>query len=468
MNLNYNFSPDLANVSSTIPILPPATKKLKTAMKNKAHSDRFIPYQGSKRDHDIVQYKMTSSKILEQESYWTPYRSALAEGCFDMDVKDFRKLGVHLWKPAPQLDHSITAEYKRLNTVTDVGTTVLKTKAPRLLKALAAPQVLDDFYLNLMDLSSQNVCALALLNDVHYLSSDRQSCLKRDADTDEIYVSSVKWVNAGHHLAVGDKAGMLQIWDIERNFCQRTISSAGYRIGVSATSNDDSLVIFTGSRDGGIRKLDLRVKAAQISYWQAGIDDICGLSISPDEKYIASGSNDNSVRLYDVNAGSYTEPLSVIKSHGAAVKGLAWHQNSHYLFTGGGGSDRSIKMWDMNHPEAPTLLCSEKTDNQITSLQWVKNRLFSTGGLGGSSNPLAVRKVDLINRQMFTEHEVVAHDNRILISRLSKDQTRLFTLGVDEAVKIWDISESVVQPQRPVLGGGTSSLISQFSNRWIT
>lgn len=467
MNLNYNFNPDLANVSATIPNLPPATKKLKTALKNKAHSDRFIPYQGTKRDHDIVQYKMTSSKNLEQEIYWTPYRSALAEGCFDMDVKDFRNLGVHLWKPAPQLDHSITAEYKRLNTVTDVGTTVLKTKAPNLLETIEAPKVLNDFYLNLMDLSSQNICALALLNDIYYLSisSDVHGSFKRNADDDETYVSSVKWVNGGHHLAVGDNDGKLQIWDIERNICQRTISSAGYRIGASATSNDDALVIFTGSRDGGIRKLDLRVKAAQISYWQAGIDEICGLSISPDEKYIASGSNDNDVRLYDVNAGLSTEPLSVIKSHEAAVKGLAWHHNSHYLFTGGGGGDRSIKLWDMNHTEAPTLLCSEKTGNQITSLQWVKNRLFSTGGLGASSNPLTVRKVDLINRQIFVEHEVVAHDNRILLSRLSKNQTRLLTLGVDEVVKIWDISESVVQPQRPVLGGGTSSLISQFSIR---
>lgn len=61
---------------------------------------------------------------------------------------------------------------------------------------------------------------------------------------------------------------------------------------------------------------------------------------------MASGGNDNIVAVWDFRAG---KNLYKFNEHVAAVKALAWspHQN-HILSTGGGSTDKNIRVWSLN------------------------------------------------------------------------------------------------------------------------
>ena len=90
----------------------------------------------------------------------------------------------------------------------------LQRKIPKVpFKVLDAPQLQDEFYLNLVDWSSANVLSVGLGNCV-YLWSTSTSRLKKLCDLGpDDSVTSVAWTQRGSNLAVGTNRGEVQIWD---------------------------------------------------------------------------------------------------------------------------------------------------------------------------------------------------------------------------------------------------------------
>lgn len=85
-------------------------------------------------------------------------------------------------------------------------------------KVLDAPELQDDFYLNLVDWSSQNVLSVGLGSCV-YLWSACTSQVTRlcDLSADGNSVTSVAWNERGSLVAVGTHLGYIQIWDAAVN-----------------------------------------------------------------------------------------------------------------------------------------------------------------------------------------------------------------------------------------------------------
>ena len=90
-------------------------------------------------------------------------------------------------------------------------------------KVLDAPALQDDFYLNLVDWSSQNVLAVGLGSSV-YLWSACTSKVTRLCDLGpEDSITSVAWTQHGRNLSVGTGSGEVQIWDAQRCKAVRTM-----------------------------------------------------------------------------------------------------------------------------------------------------------------------------------------------------------------------------------------------------
>ena len=81
-------------------------------------------------------------------------------------------------------------------------------------RILDAPELVDDYYLNLLDWSSRNVLAVALGASV-YLWNAESGAISELMQTEEHgdCVTSIAWAADGKHIAVGINSADVQIWD---------------------------------------------------------------------------------------------------------------------------------------------------------------------------------------------------------------------------------------------------------------
>ena len=76
-------------------------------------------------------------------------------------------------------------------------------------KVLDAPDLQDDFYLNLVDWGSQNILGVGLGSCVYMWNSSSGRVTKL-CDLGDDSVTSVNWIQRGSHLAIGTQKGFVR------------------------------------------------------------------------------------------------------------------------------------------------------------------------------------------------------------------------------------------------------------------
>lgn len=123
-------------------------------------------------------------------------------------------------------------------------------------KVLDAPSLQDDFYLNLVDWSSQNVLAVGLGSCVYLWSACTCKVTKLIDLAPNDMVCSVAWSQRGTYLSVGTSHGDTQIFDISKLKQIRSMEGHRARVGTMAWN---SHLLSTGSRDRVVLQRDVRV-----------------------------------------------------------------------------------------------------------------------------------------------------------------------------------------------------------------
>ena len=151
----------------------------------------------------------------------------------------------------------------------------LQRKIPKVpFKVLDAPQLQDDFYLNLVDWSSANVLSVGLSNCVYLWSACTSRVTKLcDLGPDDS-VTSVAWTQRGSHLAVGTNKGEVQIWDATS--CRKLRTMTGHR-GRVGTMGWNGYILSTGSRDHHILHRDVRQQEHFMARLTGHRQEVCGL-----------------------------------------------------------------------------------------------------------------------------------------------------------------------------------------------
>jgi WD40 repeat protein len=81
-------------------------------------------------------------------------------------------------------------------------------------RTLDAPDLVDDYYLNLLDWGSANVLAIALGNTVYLWDASNSSTSELvTVDDENGPITSVSWAPDGRHIAVGLNNSEVQLWD---------------------------------------------------------------------------------------------------------------------------------------------------------------------------------------------------------------------------------------------------------------
>lgn len=296
------------------------------------------------------------------------------------------------------------------------------------LKVLDAPGLLDDYYLNLMDWGSSNYLAIALNNNL-YLWNDLNSEITRLMPENDKQLTSVNFMKNGGCLATGFIDSNIELWDLEKGRLLRTLSGHGGRV---SSLSWNSYILSSGSKDTEIINHDVRSSNHIISRLKGHSQEVCGLKWSLDFTNLASGSNDNSLIIWELNMNL---PKFRLQDHKGAVKALAWCPwQKNLLASGGGSADKCIKFWNC---EMGTMLKSQQTESQVSSLIWNqfdKELLSSHGYL---KNQLTLWKYPKMNKII----ELKGHMNRVLQMSENPDGEVVVSAGADETLRFWKVFE---------------------------
>lgn len=313
-------------------------------------------------------------------------------------------------------------------------------------RVLDAPDLMDDYYLNLLDWNSSNILAVALNCAVYLWNATTGEIEELMCLEDESYVSSVKWVKEGSscHLAVATSDADVQLWDTSK--LQQVRSMSGHRGRIGSLSWNQHIVS-SGSRDTTIHNHDVRERNHHVASLIGHKQEVCGLEWSPDGTTLASGGNDNLLCLWDArksaSRGRSRDSFGLsthqqvarctLGAHQAAVKALAWCPfQRNVLASGGGTADRCIKFWNTSNGAC---LNSMDTGSQVCALLWSPSDKEIVSSHGFSDNQLCLWSYPKM--QKITE--LKGHGKRVLHLCASPDGSTVCSAGADETLRFWNI-----------------------------
>ena len=309
-------------------------------------------------------------------------------------------------------------------------------------KELPAPNLIDDFYLNLLDWSSKNQIAVGCTSSVILWNNNKtqsetlfsydvieENTIQNNENMNK-YVSSLIWSEDGDKLAVGNSYGLVELYDINKKELISSYKGHLNRVGVVSWNKN---IISSGSKDYSIITRDIRCKDNDeniIKRFLGHQQEVCGLKWSFDGSQLASGGNDNNLMIWSLHSN---KPLMCNSDHVAAVKAIAWSPHQHNILASGGGTaDRTIRFWNTNSYEQ---IYKIDTGSQVCNLVFSKssNELVSTHGY--SLNQINVWK--LPNMQKIAT--LTGHSFRVLYLSLSPDGQSIVTGAGDRTLKFWNV-----------------------------
>lgn len=292
-------------------------------------------------------------------------------------------------------------------------------------KVLDAPELADDFYLNLVDWGSSNILGVGLGQCVYMWNSSSGKVVRLCELADD-HVTSVNWIQRGSHLAIGTYKGYVQIWDAERQHRLRTMIGHTGRVGALAWNEH---ILTSGSRDRTILHRDVRSADQWLRKLTAHKQEICGLRWNQDDGQLASGGNDNKLMVWDrLNS----EPTYKFNEHTAAVKAIAWSPHQRGLLASGGGTaDRMIRFWNTM---TGNMVQEVDTGSQVCNLAWSKNTNEIVSTHGYSQNQIVVWKYP----SMTQVTSLTGHTFRVLYLAMSPDGQVIVTGAGDETLRFWN------------------------------
>ena len=156
-------------------------------------------------------------------------------------------------------------------------------------------------------------------------------------------------------------------------------------------------------------------------------DWVRSVSFSPDGNTLASGSLDNTVRLWEVNTGMHIRTLT---GHTDWVRSVSFSPDGNTLASG--SDDNTVRLWEVN-TGAHTRTFTGHTD-------WVYSVAFSPDGstLASGSDDNTVRLWE-VNTGMHIR-TLTGHTFVVSTVSFSPDGNTLASGSLDDTVRLWDVN----------------------------
>ncbi len=154
---------------------------------------------------------------------------------------------------------------------------------------------------------------------------------------------------------------------------------------------------------------------------------ITAVAFSPNGRWLASGSQDGGVKIWEAASG---RELRTLPGHDQPVTALQFSPDGRWLATA--SEDRTVKIWDVNNSRQIRSL--EGHSAIVTSVAFSPDgQLLASGGRDHTARIWEVRT----GKEL---HVLDKHGKDVRSLAFSADNKRLATGSLDTLVKIWDTS----------------------------
>ncbi len=182
-------------------------------------------------------------------------------------------------------------------------------------------------------------------------------------------IQSLSWSRDGQRLAAGGFRRIV-LWSAPGLTQQMEITNqlAGRITSLQFTSNSTALLASDGipTRSGVIHLLSIGAETNHSIAWLAHKDSIYALSLSPEEKRLATAGADKVIKVWDMTT---QKEIAKLEAHTGHVLALAFSPDGNMLVSG--SADKILNFWDTtNWHQAITL---NNHPAPVTGLAWTSD-----------------------------------------------------------------------------------------------
>src|SRR5271157_1356458 len=157
------------------------------------------------------------------------------------------------------------------------------------------------------------------------------------------------------------------------------------------------------------------------------IHAVLSISIAPDGKTLASGSEDRSLRIWDIATGNQK---STMIGHSGAIEAVAFDADGTTLVSG--AAEGTIKLWDLSN------------EREIATLRVGSHDVSSVASSGDSKSLAAGLESGAITlwylRESVERRVLAGHRSAVYAAAFSPDSKTLASASLDGTVKLWDVA----------------------------
>ncbi|CAK91786.1 unnamed protein product (macronuclear) [Paramecium tetraurelia] len=211
----------------------------------------------------------------------------------------------------------------------------------------------------------------------------------------------------------------------------------------------DCMTLSSGSDDNSIRLWNVKSgqQKVKLDGHTCGVNSVC---FSPNGTKLASGSIDKSIRLWDVKRGLQTAKLD---GHSNSVQSVCFSSDGATLASG--SIDKSIRLWDLK-----TGLQAARLDghtNGVNSVCFSPNGTNLASGSGESNgNDNSVRLWDIRKKVQIAKFD--GHSSKVNSVCFSHDGSKIASGSYDSSICLWDVETRSLKAKLDGHSNGVNSV----------